>query len=167
MPPTPNCTWDLQKATQEKRKRKEKITADEEEDLDLNLEEAKRRKENDPDHLDQIDHHHRIEGKERHISIFLPNTTLFLDTISLALFLAINHTYFMQQYPKISFSLISSLSRSTTKEDKLNEPLKIDTTTNQDILEVDQPSASSGIGPSPKNDSESPKVTIYLNLTFF
>lgn len=47
--------------------------------------------------------------------------------------------------------------RSTTKEDKLNEPLKIDTTTNQDILEVDQPSASSGIGPSPKNDSESPK----------
>merc|ERR1712158_42438 len=33
-------------------------------------------------------------------------------------------------------------------------------TTNQDILEVDQPSASSGIGPSPKNDSESPKVTI-------
>ena len=63
MPPTPNYTWDLQKATQEKRKRKEKITADEEEDLDLNLEEAKRRKENDPDHLDQIDHHHRIEGK--------------------------------------------------------------------------------------------------------
>jgi len=57
--------------------------------------------------------------------------------------------------------------RSTTKEDKLNEPLKIDTTTNQDILEVDQPSASSGIGPSPKNDSESPKVTINLNLPFY
>ena len=62
MPPTPNCTWDLQKATQEKRKRKGKITG-EEEDLDQNPEEVKRRKESDPDHQDQIDHHHRIEGK--------------------------------------------------------------------------------------------------------
>ena len=41
----------------------------------------------------------------------------------------------------------------------MQEPLKIDTT--HDILEVDQPSASSGIGPSPKNDSESPKVMKY------
>ena len=51
-------------------------------------------------------------------------------------------------------------SRSN-KDDKNQEPLKVDTSSH-DILEVDQPSASSGIGPSPKNDSESPKVKRYF-----
>ena len=48
----------------------------------------------------------------------------------------------------------------SNKDDKNQEPLKVDTSSH-DILEVDQPSASSGIGPSPKNDSESPKVKRY------
>ena len=58
--------------------------------------------------------------------------------------------------PKSCYSFCRS-----NKDDKNQEPLKVDTSSH-DILEVDQPSASSGIGPSPKNDSESPKVKRYF-----
>ena len=62
-------------------------------------------------------------------------------------------------YKKFLRDFFFNIHRSRSKDDRLQEPLKIDTT--HDILEVDQPSASSGIGPSPKNDSESPKVMKY------